>query len=53
MRQISDFVTQFPDDKRYYLHFEGDEILLQATTDEEAKVEGEKLLAELRAASGQ
>lgn len=51
MRQINDTVSQFSNG-HYCVLFEGDEILLNATTDEEAIAEGKKVLAELQADSG-
>lgn len=46
MRQVTEFVSQWSCG-RYFLFVQGDELLLQATNDEDAKAEGEALLLEL------
>jgi len=49
MRFITDRISQWTCD-RYFLSWCGEEILLDAETDEEAIAAGEKLLAELEVA---
>lgn len=46
MRIINERVSQFPNGM-YFLFWAGDEILLEATNDDDAIKEGDKLLAEL------
>lgn len=46
MRQINQHVSQWSCG-RYFFYWQGDEILLDATTDQEAIAAGDKLLIEL------
>lgn len=46
MRQVNETVSQWSCD-RYFLYYQGDELLLQATNDTDAITEGAALLAEL------
>ena len=46
IRELNRTVSQFPNGL-YTLFYQGDELVLKATTDEEALIEGEALLKEL------
>jgi hypothetical protein len=46
IRELNRTVCQFPNGV-YTLFYQGDEIVLEATNDEEAMIAGEKLLKEL------
>ena len=46
VRQINDNVSQW-NCERYFLFFAGDELLLKATNDKDAVIEGEALLREI------
>jgi hypothetical protein len=46
IRELNRTICQFPTGI-YTLFYQGDELVLGATTDEEALIEGEKLLKEL------
>lgn len=46
MRIIDEYVSQWSCG-RYFFYWQGEEILMKATNDTDAIVEGEKLLAEL------
>lgn len=48
IRQVTDSVSQWADG-RYFYFFCGDELLMEATNDEDAKIEGAKLEQELNA----
>lgn len=48
IRMINDYVSQWGCG-RYFFYYAGDEILLQATNDQDAIKEGEALLQELTA----
>lgn len=47
IRELNERVSYWRDLKQYFFCWQGDEILLEATTDEEAIAAGEKLLLEL------
>jgi hypothetical protein len=49
MRMVNETVSQWSCG-RYFLFFQGDELLLNATNDQDAILEGEQLLKELEAA---
>ena len=50
MRMIDEYVSQWSCG-RYFFYWQGDELLLEATTDEEAIAAGKVLLKELEEAS--
>ena len=47
MRQINDTVSYWDDLGRYCVFYQGDELILQAKTDEEAIREGASTIAEM------
>lgn len=47
IRQVNDHVSYWRDTGHYFFYYQGDEILLEASTDEEAIAAGDKLLLEL------
>lgn len=47
IRELNERVSYWRDLKQYFFYWQGDEILLEATTDSEAIAAGDKLLIEL------
>lgn len=47
IRELNERVSYWRDLKQYFFYYQGDEILLEATTDSEAIAAGDKLLIEL------